>query len=228
MRWLGLLRRETDIIARALRDGADLTRPVPGCPGWTVQDLVVHVGAIERWVIHAVREGELLRDLPTWPGAEVALADWYEEGAWDLLTTLEVDPATPAASFAPDKTVGFWRRRQVHEHRVHRWDLESALGTPEPVEPQLAVDAIDEIATMFWPRQLRLGRAVEPVEGLRVVTTDDPGEWVFGQEPAATLRGPASDVLLVLMHRYGPDHPTVAWAGDEEKGRAVLRLALAP
>jgi uncharacterized protein (TIGR03083 family) len=226
MRWLGLLRRETDIITKAVRGGADLTRLVPGCPGWTAQDLVVHVGEIERWVVHAVREGELAKDLPTWPGTD--LAEWYEEGAWDLLTTLEVDPATPAATFAPDKTVGFWQRRQVHEHRVHRWDLESALGTPEPIEPQLAVDGIDEIATMFWPRQVRLGRAVEPVEGLRVATTDDPGEWFFGQLPVATLSGPAADLLLVLMHRYGPDHPTVTWSGDEAAGRSVLSLALAP
>jgi uncharacterized protein (TIGR03083 family) len=226
MRWLGLLRRETDLIAKTVRTGVDLTRPVPGCPGWTAHDLIVHVGAIERWVVRAVREGELTNDLPTWPGTDIA--DWYEEGAWNLLATLEVDPATPAASFAPDKTVGFWRRRQVHEHRVHRWDLESALGPPQPIEPQLAVDGIDEIATMFWPRQVRHGRVVEPVEGLRVVTTDDPGEWVFGQRPVATLSGTASDVMLALMHRYGPDQAGLTWSGDEAVGRSVLSLALAP
>lgn len=226
MRWLALLRRETDLIAGELRAGADLTHPVPGCPGWTAQDLVVHVGEIERWVVHAVREGELARDLPTWPGTD--LADWYEEGAWDLIATLEVDSATPAASFAPDKTVGFWKRRQVHEHRVHRWDLQSALGTPEPIEAQLAADGIDEIATMFWPRQLRLGRAAEPVDGLRVVTTDTGGEWLFGERPVATLHGPASDVLLALMHRYGADDPGLTWSGDESVGRSVLSLALTP
>jgi uncharacterized protein (TIGR03083 family) len=226
MRWLGLLRRETDLIAQAVRAGADLTRPVPGCPGWTAQDLVVHVGAIERWVVHAVREAELSRDLPTWPGTD--LADWYEEGAWDLLTTLEVDPATPAASFAPNKTVGFWQRRQVHEHRVHRWDLQSALGTPEPIEAQLAADGIDEIATMFWPRQVRLGRAVEPVEGLKVVATDTGGEWIFGETAVATLSGPAPDLVLVLMHRYGAERPGLTWSGDEATGRSVLSLALAP
>jgi uncharacterized protein (TIGR03083 family) len=226
MRWLPLLRRETDLIAGELRAGADLTRPVPGCPGWTAQDLVVHVGAIERWVVHAVRAGELSRELPTWPGTD--LADWYEEGAWDLLTTLEVDPATPAATFAPDATVGFWHRRQVHEHRVHRWDLQSALGTPEPIEAQLAADGIDEIATMFWPRQVRLGRAVRPAGGLKVVATDTGGEWLFGEHPVATLHGPASDVLLALMHRYRPDHTTITWSGDESVGRSVLSLALAP
>ena len=226
MRWLALLRRETDLIAGVLRGGADLTRLVPGCPGWTAQDLVVHVGGIERWVVHAVREGVVSRDLPTWPGTD--LADWYEEGAWNLLLTLEVDPATPAATFAPDKTVGFWQRRQVHEHRMHRWDLQSALGTAEPIEAQLAADGIDEIATMFWPRQVRLGRAVRPVDGLKVVATDTGGEWLFGEHPAATLHGPASDVLLALMHRHGADHPTLTWSGDEQRGRSVLRLALAP
>jgi uncharacterized protein (TIGR03083 family) len=228
MDWRTLLSHDVGIIATTARtaDESDLAKSVPGCPGWSVRDLVVHVGEIERWVVHAVREGELLRELPTWTEGE--LADWYDQGAADLLLTLDVDPATPAATFAPDRTVGFWQRRQVHEHRVHRWDLESALGTPEPLAPDVAADAVDEIATMFWPRQVRLGRAVQPGDGLRVVLTDAPGEWVFGDHPVATLSGPAADVLLVLMHRYGPDHAAITWSDDERAGRAVLALALAP
>lgn len=228
MRWLELVSHEVDVITGVVRtlSPEQLALPVAACPRWTVQDLVVHIGEIERWVVHAVREGELLKELPTWPGED--LAGWYAAGAADLLAALDADPATPAASFAPDKTVGFWQRRQVHEHRIHRWDLEDALGAAEPIEPHVAADGVDEIATMFWPRQLRLGRAIEPDAGLRVVTTDVPGGWEFGPAPVATLSGPASDVLLTLMHRLGPDHPTLTWSGDAEQGRSVLGLALAP
>src|ERR1035437_1717200 len=106
MEWLPVLAHEIDVVAHIARSAsaADLERPVTGCPGWTVQDLVVHVGSIERWVVHAVREQELLRDERTWPGTD--LPGWYEEGAADLLLTLDTDLAAPAATFAPDKTVG--------------------------------------------------------------------------------------------------------------------------
>lgn len=228
MKWLDLLAHEVEVIAGTLAGlgPADLGRPVPSCPGWSVHDLVVHVGQIERWVAHAVREGELLRQLPTWSGQ--GLASWYDAGAADLQAVLDVDPATPAATFAPDATVGFWQRRQVHEHRIHRWDLENAVGLPEPIDPALAADGCDEIATMFWPRQLRLGRAIEPDAGLRVVSTDSPGQWLFGKRPVATLSGPAPDLVLALMHRLDPAHPTLTWSGDEAQGRSVLKLALAP
>jgi len=228
MEWLPVLAHEIDVVAHIARSAsaADLERPVTGCPGWTVQDLVVHVGSIERWVVHAVREQELLRDERTWPGTD--LPGWYEEGAADLLLTLDTDLAAPAATFAPDKTVGFWQRRQVHEHRIHRWDLEQALGQPEPLDPLLAHDGLDEIATMFWPRQVRLGRAAMPAHGLRVVTTDTGGQWVLGEDVAATVTGRAADLLLVLMHRQRLDRTSLAWSGDEAQGRSVLALALAP
>jgi uncharacterized protein (TIGR03083 family) len=220
MEWLPVLAHEIDVIAHIA------VNAVAGCPGWTVQDLVVHVGSIERWVVHAIRKQELLRDLPGWPGT--ALVGWYEEGAANLLLALDSDPATPAPTFAPDKTVGFWQRRQVHEHRIHRWDLEDALGEAEPLDPQVAHDGIDEIAVMFWPRQVRLGRAAMPAHGLRVVTTDTGGEWVFGDTAVATLRGPAADLLLLLMHRQAPESEALSWAGDAEQARIVLSLALAP
>jgi uncharacterized protein (TIGR03083 family) len=227
MEWLPVLAHEIDVIAHiAVSSGTDLDRPVTGCPGWSMHDLVVHVGSIERWVVHAIRRQELLRDAPQWPGTD--LAAWYEEGAANLLLALDTDPADPAATFAPDKTVGFWQRRQVHEHRIHRWDLEDALGEAEPLDPLVAHDGLDEIATMFWPRQVRLGRAVMPTHGLRVVTTDTGGEWVFGDTAVATLSGPAADLLLVLMHRQTPGREALDWSGDVEQGRSVLSLALAP
>jgi uncharacterized protein (TIGR03083 family) len=225
MEWLPLLAHEIDLIAHvAVNAGPDLGLHVAGCPGWTVEDLVAHVGSIERWVVHAVRRRELLREPPEWPGTD--LPAWYEEGAATLLLVLDTDPETPAATLGPDKTVAFWQRRQVHEHRVHRWDLETALGDAEAIEPDLAHDGLDEIATMFWPRQVRLGRVAMPARGLRVVTTDTGGDWVFGEDAVATLTGTAADLLLALMHRQPSDG--LSWTGDEEQGRSVLGLALAP
>ena len=78
MEWLSVLAHEIDVIAHIARSAsaADLERPVAGCPGWMVHDLVVHVGRIERWVVHAVRKQELLDDVTQGPGAD--LPGWYE------------------------------------------------------------------------------------------------------------------------------------------------------
>jgi hypothetical protein len=36
---------------------ADLTDPVPTCPGWTVADLLRHHGGVCRWATAIVRDG---------------------------------------------------------------------------------------------------------------------------------------------------------------------------
>jgi mycothiol maleylpyruvate isomerase-like protein len=44
---LSLHVQETAQVGRLVRD-ADLTAPVPSCPGWSVYDLVIHLGAVHR------------------------------------------------------------------------------------------------------------------------------------------------------------------------------------
>ena len=39
-----------------LGTGADVTAPVASCPGWSVHDLVVHLGAVNWWGAATVRE----------------------------------------------------------------------------------------------------------------------------------------------------------------------------
>ncbi|MGQ0777330.1 MAG: maleylpyruvate isomerase N-terminal domain-containing protein [Pseudonocardiales bacterium] len=34
----------------------DLAAPIPSCPGWTLGDLVAHLGLVYRWVTRVVRE----------------------------------------------------------------------------------------------------------------------------------------------------------------------------
>ena len=51
-----LLRMHTERIADVARD-AELDAPVPSCPGWSLRDLVVHLGGVDQWATHAVVEG---------------------------------------------------------------------------------------------------------------------------------------------------------------------------
>lgn len=218
----------TDGLATALRAPGGLAAPVPACPGWTLRDLVHHLGQIERWVVHAIDAGNPDAPTPEWPD-DADLGAWFSTGAEALVAHLDTDPATPAWSFGNDKNVAFWQRRQAHEHAVHAWDLADALGQAPTLETRLADDGIEEVAGMFYPRQIRLGRLTEPSEALEVLTSDTGGRWVFGPGPVvATVSGSAADVLLAIWHRRPADHPALTWSGDPTQGPAILALPLAP
>ncbi len=138
---------------------ADLDRPVPCCPGWTMLDLGRHVGSVHRWARETVRTGRP-GDEPDGPDAQAELVDWLTEGAALLLDTLRsTDPALPVWTFGPPPRVAaFWSRRQAHETAIHLVDARQALGLPVQLDPTLATDGVDEVATMFFPRQVRLER----------------------------------------------------------------------
>lgn len=230
--YLHHLRREIDAfaaaLARAVASPVGLDLPVVACPGWTVRELAHHLGEVERWVVHAVETGSGRMDSPEFPADEV-LQDWYAQGSTRLLATLDDDPEAPAWTFAEPRSLAFWQRRQPHEHAIHRWDLETAIGEPGDLDPALSADGIDEVVTTLWPRQLRLCRAEEPTQALEIVATDVDGRWQIGRgDPVATLSGPASGILLALWRRLPSSAPGLTWNGAADDGRAVLDRALAP
>lgn len=187
----------------ALRD-ADLAAPVPSCPGWTVAELVAHLSGVHRWVARA------LDDAGPPPYDEDPSADPvadYERDATAMLDKLRSLPAdAPAWTFDKhDQTAGFWRRRQLHEVSVHRWDV-----TRHRVSDEVAEDGIDEVLDFFLPRQVAIGRTEVPEGTLRLVS---PGRaWAFGDgRPVQTAHGTASDLLLGLWGRVELD--LGAWGG---------------
>ncbi len=220
--WLTLLPTATERLA-ALLDAGDLAAPVPACPGWSLADLAEHVGGVHAWATHAIVHGTPDGEEPPAPASGVA--DWYRGHAARLVAALaERAPDTPAWTFGPEpRTTAFWRRRQVHEVLVHTWDAESSQGTPTPLDPALAWDGVDEVATMFYPRQVRLGRT-EPLPGtLHLVATDlpDAAPVALGAGPVREVRAPAADVLLLLWHRADPASYDVAPEAAALLGRAV-------
>jgi uncharacterized protein (TIGR03083 family) len=216
----------------ALLDAGDLDAPVPGCPGWRLTDLAHHLGGIHRWARRAIVEGPSDERAVVGPADRAGLVTWFRDGSAALLDTLRsTDPATPCWTFGPKpRTAAFWFRRQAHETVLHAYDAAASQGERRPVDSALALDGVDEIVAVFFPRQVRLGRiapppvslALEPIEGGRwVVTGDDP-------TPAATVSGPAEAVLLLLWHRVGLDDPRLTVTGSRSAADAVLSLALTP
>src|SRR3954454_11104190 len=104
----------TDAMARALE-----TVPPDGRPAalatWTTRDVGAHLTAVHRWATQIVRTGHRPPrtnriDLPG------TLAAAYRASADELLATLqETDPSCACWTLdRTDRTVRFWRLRQLH------------------------------------------------------------------------------------------------------------------
>ena len=227
--WLSLLRMHTERFGDVARD-AELDAPVPSCPGWSMRDLVVHLGCVHQWATHAVveRNPNLRPELPTDEGRS-ELTAWYRRHAShlvDVLTTTGTD--APAWTLDDrDPTAQFWMRRQVHETVMHAWDAENALGRPRPMDPSLAWDGVLEVRDVIYPRQVRLGRVQALSRAIRVVGTDVPGDAVIGDGDGdgefIVLRDKAETLLRLLWHRAEP-HVHVS----DRQARGLLSGALTP
>jgi uncharacterized protein (TIGR03083 family) len=194
---------------------APLDAPVPACPEWTVADLVYHLGEVHYfWGQIAERrlaDPEAV-EAPARP-ADDELVDWARTQAEHLHETLAAaDPTAAVWTWAAQKDVAFIQRRMAQETSMHRWDAESAAGEARPIDAAMASDGVDEFLIHMLP-DARTDRP--PLDGsVHLHATDTPGEWVVRDEEDgaltvtaehakgdAAVRGPASDLLLVLWRR---------------------------
>jgi len=225
--YLGHLRRELTAVEQYL--DADLSSPIEHCGDWTLYDLADHLGGGNLWAAVAVTEKRGDYKPPAAPRDPVELTTWFRGTAATLLAALETDPATPAWTFFPPHTVGFWRRRRCLETLVHRWDLEHALGIDHDLDPVLASDGVAEVIDTMVPRQVRRGRLVAPEQAVRLAATDTGMSWVLGPgDPVGEVSGTAADLLLMLWGRLPREHDAISWEGDRQAARAVLARQLVP
>jgi uncharacterized protein (TIGR03083 family) len=229
----------TATIAGLIATG-DLTRPVPTCPDWTLRELAIHLGRAHRWAaaIVGTRSAEFIpfRSVPDgkFPAEPAGRAPWLRAGAARLTDTVQAAGGDLVWAFGELRPASFWARRMAHETAVHRADAEIAVGRAPELAPGLAADAIDEWLGVLTPMtedgpDPRLG-ALPAGRALHVHATDDAlagaGEWTLRSEPAGVtlsrghgkgdvaVRGPALQLLLVLLHRLPPDDPAVQVTGD--------------
>jgi uncharacterized protein (TIGR03083 family) len=240
----GHLEREVARLAEAVRRGP-LDAEVAACPGWRLRKLAVHVGLVHWWAagVLATEGVEEPRDLPSAPRAPEGpgVADWLEEATTRLLGVLGSLAGRPEAPrwnwSGRDLRAGWWFRRLAHETAVHRFDAESAVGAPGPMDPELAVDGVDEFLEVALPR----AAAGTPPTGLggslHLHATDRPGEWQVRLEQGvasvsrthgradAAVRGRAGDLELFVWNREVPGRLEVL--GDPSvasRWRELVRL----
>ncbi|WP_186759346.1 maleylpyruvate isomerase family mycothiol-dependent enzyme [Arthrobacter alpinus] len=214
--------------ALATQPNQMLARPVPACPDWRLEDLLGHLGSIERWVVDVLRGGKYVEEQPRPAGGAAA---WFLDGADNFQRAMKaIDPHMPCWNLGPPpRTAGFWLRRQAHEHAIHLVDACQASGFAAPPDfgEDFMLDGIDEVLAMFVPRQLRLKRMPEP-EGAVVFHVSRTIKWTIGQGPTrASVTAPLSEMYLGLWCRSKlADIATVE--GDASVALRVLQGPLTP
>jgi uncharacterized protein (TIGR03083 family) len=211
-----LIRADSEALAVAAR--RDLGAPVPSCPEWSVGDLVRHVFQVHRSWARIVGEQIMT---PDWVDApyppDDELVDAFVANANRMADVFAAtDPASPCWTWGPEHNAGFVQRFQVQEVALHRWDAELATGTPRPIATDGAADAV---ALMVELVPLRATTAPQTIR-LEADDVDLDLTMFDGRSTSATLRGSASDLLLVLWGRVPLE--TVAVDGDRAAVRATL------
>jgi uncharacterized protein (TIGR03083 family) len=207
--------------------GADLTVPVPTCPGWNVSQLARHIDGGQRWArdIVATRASAppsdvALRDLSGATNDDAdELSALLTEAAAALKATL-TDVGPDAQMWCPVDGGGaaFYARRFAYETAMHRADAALALGVTYALDPDVAADAVDEWLELGclpfhfevhpWMREL-----LAPGRTIGLHATDTDAHWLLDltgdviawrradERAAAEIRGPVTDLLLAIYRR---------------------------
>jgi uncharacterized protein (TIGR03083 family) len=182
---------------RAAVRTASQDAPVPTCPGWTLGDLVLHLGSVHEWAALIVASGATKppdRPHPSVPAAE-PLADWYDGRVRHLLDTLrDTDPDKACWTHQRDFRVSaYWSRRQAHELAAHLADADIALGRTPHYDAGLAADGIGEVLDVWLPLVARyMKRHPDLVAPLVLRCTDRSESWLLSPCPDAApkITGP--------------------------------------
>jgi uncharacterized protein (TIGR03083 family) len=225
---------ESERFGKAARGALDVR--VPSCPDWTLGHLVFHLASVQ-WVWNEiVRARALEREAIGQPDdrPDGELAPWFDEVSTRLVEALRsTDPAVRVWSWANGQQDVAWvARRQAHEAAVHRWDAQASTGTPEPIASDVAADGIEEFFDWMLTSEDVVGFEGELAVGLAPTDHDDArtiaiGDGLLdpraGASPDLTIRGTASDLLLLLWRRVPPDDVVVE--GDRASLERFLAVA---
>jgi uncharacterized protein (TIGR03083 family) len=211
--------------------GADWSTPVPTCPGWSLLQLLRHVGRGDRWAAEIVRAGDPGPDgggidprqvaggRP--PDDEAGAIEWLHAGPVALLDAVSAaGPDSPVWTFVGPRPAKWWIRRRLHEATVHRADAALAIGRTYELDPILAADAISERLDLNGGLGMSPPSEEETSVVLRATDVDvDLPAWVLaGSADSAgagvQLTGPSSELLLALFGRRSPQEAGLDISGD--------------
>ena len=235
-RYLELIRsgsaRLSEVATMTSNGGLDAG--VSCCPGWKVRDVLSHVAEVYQHKIACMRDNA---NPDPWPLPEFEGRDpkeFFTASTEELLRELEErGPAEPSFTWWADpQSTGFWFRRMAQETAVHRYDAELAHDATTPIDPELAVDGIDEVLRLMlggpWWAEYDTSHPVDATVRVdfggrfwlaavghdSVTITDESYDGPDRPEPVAGISGDPELVLLWLWGRRGDD--AVSFDGDPD------------
>lgn len=223
-------RRLAESAAEAGPDAA-----VPTTPGWTITDLVRHVGQTQHWVAEII-ERRIVdpRRLPT-EMAELRgdPGQWLAASAQRVVTACSVE--APVFNAAADGRTGvqFWTSSLLNEAVIHGFDAATTAGRPYDVEADIAAALISNHFAMLTSPTWKLQRpdSANAIRGTGQTLqwrATDQGAWLINRNPDGptwhpaiapadvTVTAPAQALLLVLTRRLPLTHPHITISGDIE------------
>lgn len=222
--------------------GADLGVAVPTCPGWTLLQLMRHVGRGDRWAAQMIRDN--VNDLDVRavvdgrpPDDEEQALDWLRASpstVVDAVANRGEDSLVP--TFLGPRPGVWWLRRRLHETTVHRADAaiaRTSVGddTAYRLAPVLAADGIDEWIERLveFQRQGTMPPSLRPGQRLALQTTDPElasVRWIVEGTDSGLLRpdiqtdadttviGRAEDLFLAMVRRRTIEESAIHLDGD--------------
>jgi uncharacterized protein (TIGR03083 family) len=170
---LRLIDERSTAFRTAVAAAPGLEAQVPTCPGWTLFDLVKHLGGGDRYWAAIVgagpadappAEATAARAALEVPREREALLAWLAASTQLLLSALrEAGPDAGCwtwwSALQTPRTSGGVARHRVQESAVHTYDAQLAASTPQPLPAEVALDGVEEflftcVATpSAWPHK---------------------------------------------------------------------------
>jgi uncharacterized protein (TIGR03083 family) len=161
--------------------GSDPESQVPHLPGMRLGEVVRHVGSVYRMVVSWLRDGRRPTRWQRAPGEDQSLVDYLRAGLLEVVTELaRHDPLEAAPTWWPKhQNYGFWYRRLAHETTVHRHDVQmsGAAATVGGIPPEMALDGVDEILSLWFTHRLGV-LGVSDVRPGRVAIHTGGRRWI--------------------------------------------------
>ncbi|MFK4086074.1 maleylpyruvate isomerase family mycothiol-dependent enzyme [Kribbella sp. NPDC020789] len=199
---------------------------VPTAPGWTVADLVEHVGQTQNWVAEIIERritdpAQLPTELAAVPADAEEWPDWLARSAERIVRACSDDALdAPVFNAAQDGRSGtrFWLTSMLNEAVIHGFDAAGAARRTVEIEPDVAAELISNHLSMLTSATwgLRRPESAHAIRGngetLQLLATN-AGAWLIERRPDGavwrpetaradvTLTGPAQSLLLTLTRR---------------------------
>lgn len=223
--------------------GSDLEAEVPHLPGMRLGEIVRHVGSVYRMVVSWLHDGTRPTRWQRAPAQDQTVVDYLRAGLLEVVHELaKHDPLEGCTTWWPEhQNYGFWYRRLAHETTVHRFDVQmgGAKAMVGGIPPEIALDGVDEILTLWFTHRLGVLGVSDPRPGrvavragnrrwIAQITATGTSAWRAEDDEAAdaTVSSDPAGMYLWLWGRRPGAH--VHESGDAEtvaQLRDLLRLA---